>query len=135
MKISWLVPYLLLLSLVLPSEVCACVVRYRSADELRQEASIVITATVLALEVSQQSSMGELYSYKIRIKSTERGRDLPKLITVSYYNVRARVRDGVTVCPLKDGSGSETNLKLNGEYKFFLKDSSAMEILFSELLG
>lgn len=135
MKFLRLVPFLVFCWVLTPTNCNACIVRFRDAGELKQEATIVVLATVLSKEVGERYKTGETYSYKIEILSTERGSALPKFTNITYFNLRASVRDGLAVCPIKDGAGIETELKLNGEYRFFLKDSSTKEILYSEELN
>ncbi len=111
----------------------ACVVSYRPAAEMQQQAQTVLVATVLAKHVSAQSAIGELYAYKIKIRKVERGYLASKVVTVTYYNMRATLRDGTITCPLKTGSGIEMGLAVGQELRFFLDSSANKEILFTEL--
>ena len=126
----------LLMILLIADSASACIVRYKDPAELKAEASLVVQAEVLSKEVTGQSQQGELYSYKVQMKATERGilgEGAPT--TVTYYNLRARREpNGMIDCPIKDGSGKETDLQVGGIYRLFLKSSNETEILFSEKL-
>lgn len=126
---------LLLLPLLLaPALAVACIVKFRPAEELKSEAKLVLRAVVVAKQVAGQSAMGELYTYQIELRRVERGSFKPPSTSVTYYNLRAVERGGVIDCPLKDGSGLETALKIGSEYRLFLKDPGDLEILFSEAI-
>lgn len=120
--------------LLLPISAHACIVRFRPSEELKTEASIVVFATVISRDVYDQSTTGELYKYKIKVLSVERGPDLGDELSVTYFNLRAHEVDGVMECFLKDGSGLETDLRNGQEYRFFLKSAEDKEILFSEVV-
>ena len=65
---------------------------------------------------------------------TERGEGLPGFTQVDYFNFRAHERNGLWECPLKNGSGLETDLTPGKKYRLFLDNLDKKEILFSELL-
>jgi hypothetical protein len=132
MKLHLLICVLLTIGLVTKSA-SACVVRYRDPGELKSEAGIVVQALVLSKEISEQSQLGEFYSYTVQVKVVERGTmELAAPRRLTYYNGRAREQNGTIVCPRKDGSGYETQLQIGSRYRFFIKSNKKTEILFSE---
>ena len=120
------------LAFLAPVDAHACIVRFRSAEVLKREAELVVLAKVIAKEITGQSQIGELYTYKIEVYVVERGRFSPGVTNVTYYNVRAREVESVMECPLKDGAGIEVGLKVQEDYRFYLNSIDNKEILYSE---
>jgi len=134
MKSRYIIVYFLAVLWLYPTVAFACRIDYRPAEELKNESKLVVLVTVDSKKVSPRSQMGELYSYEVTIESTERGKSVPDLSLVSYHNYRMLKIDGMITCPLKDGSGLETDLKIGGKYRLFLKSPEEKTILFSELV-
>jgi hypothetical protein len=122
-------------TLLATSSAFACTVRYRKSAELKAEATFVVKATVLSRKAEEPSRLGELYTYTVEVAAVERGAvEAQSKTTITYYNVHAREHGGTIECPIKDGSGNETDLRVGSSYRFFLKSKPEPEILFVESL-
>jgi hypothetical protein len=113
-------------------KVNACIVRDQPIIELKAESEVVILATILSSKLDSVSPHGKLYKYNLRVNSIERGVIKDKNILVSYQDQMAHMRGEMKDCPRKHGSGIEYDLKVNQNYKLYLRSSKDFEILFAE---
>ena len=121
----------ILISVITVAPTFACQIGWRSVAELEQEAEMVVLAKIVSAKHVSSSFRGEDYEYKINVEKTERGKIEKAQIITRYEDLKAQLRGQTRICPLKNGSGIEHDLKPGQRYKLYLKSSNEPEILLA----
>ena len=90
-----------------------------------------MVARVTSVRHVAESFRGDDYEYAISIESSERGEVRRGSAVVAYEDLRAHQRGRTWVCPIKNGSGIEADLKPGQRYKLYLKGADKLEILLA----
>jgi hypothetical protein len=114
------------------AEADACQIGWRSPAELQAEAGIVATVVIISAAHLRTSFRGEDYEYRVRVESVERGELKLGELRTTHEDLKAHLRGTTRVCPLKNGSGIEHDLKPGARYHFFVRSNSDPEILFAK---
>lgn len=109
----------------------ACQTGWKSPEELEKESGAVVSAKIVAARHVSTSFRGQNYEYDVTVIESERGNIPAGKTLLTYEDLQAHLRGQVRVCPLKNGSGIEHDLKPNKKYKLYLKSASEREILLA----
>lgn len=110
----------------------ACIIREQEPEELKRQAEVVVQARIMKANAPRQTFRSVVYTYKVSIKSVERGSLALKSLEFTFEDLLIHRRGDLTVCPLKHGTGIENDLKPGNLYLIYLRSSVDTEILLAE---
>ena len=122
----------LVATVFLTSSVSACIVSWETKANLEQKADAVVIARIIDARYVGSSFRGEDYEYRVNVERSERGNIQLGAHMVRYEDLMAGVRGGAIVCPVKNGSDIEHDLKPGKVYRLYLTSGGTPEILLAE---
>ena len=114
------------------SSALACQIGWRSPAELEEEAQVVVIAKIVSARKVSSSDRSDEYRYEISVEKIQRGNEMRKDIhSITYEDFKAHLRGQTRVCPLKNGSGIEHDLKPHQRYILYLKSAASPILLLA----
>ena len=127
---------LILWFLISIADCSACQIGWKSENELKAQAELVVSAKLITVVSVVQSLRSDIYTYQFEIKSLLKGRYLGKMIEVTYADLKAHLVGKTRICPAdKNGSGIENDLKLSKSYTLYLLSERDPELLLAMPTG